>query len=168
MILRAHENFLASRCTRDLYDHLAATHDLLRDWGSSDRVCFAGLFHTVYNFPQRINLSERPTVKALIGRDAEYLVYLLSVIDRPRVFLDGEAMFLRHLWDRHNCQTLTVPPQVRNELAEIEAASLLERGTRADVLGGLLRMGLSNKARHAVALAQLRLEDPLLILDTST
>ena len=171
MVAQVHEKFLTDHGAtltrhsgRCLYEHLKSTHDLLRDWGNPEPVCLAGLFHSAYgtvSFKHKsVDLKERPTVRALIGKDAEYLVYLFCVIDRPKVFLAAQAMFQRHLFDRHTHSIVSVTHQIRNQLVEIEAANLLEQGASADTLGGLLRLGLSDMARLAVAGAQLKLEEP--------
>jgi len=170
MVEQVHEKFLTDHGAkltghsgRCLFDHLKATHDLLRDWGNPEHVCNAGLFHSIYgtsSFKHRsVELKERPTVRALIGKEAEYLVYLFCVIDRPKVFIAAQNMFQRHLFDRHAHTVVSVTHAIRNELVEIEAANLLEQGTTADTLGGLIRLGLSDMARLAVAVAQLKLED---------
>ena len=101
-------------------------------------------------------------MRALIGKEAEYLVYLFCVIDRPKVFIAAQNMFQRHLFDRHTHSIVSVTHQIRDELVEIEAANLLEQGTNTDTLGGLIRLGLSDMARLAVVVAQLKLEEPQL------
>jgi SM-20-related protein len=137
-----------------LFDHLKGTHDLLRNWGNPEHVCNAGLFHSIYGTQhfrkQSVPFTERPTVRALIGAAAEYLTYLFCVIDRPKVFLDGEAMFQRHLFDRHSHQIVSVTHQIRDELVEIEAANLLDQGTSAATLARLQQMGVSRPAQIAI------------------
>ena len=162
MIEKVHEDFLARygakeiACRgRTLYDHLRGTHDLLRDWGNPRHVCLGGLFHGFYGsatLRQQRNLEQRPTVRALIGKDAETLVYLFCVIDRPKVMLDAQAYFTRHLFD-HNCHHMvSVPKKLRDDLVEIEAANLLEQGhVAADTLTRLGKMGISDRAKAAVA-----------------
>jgi len=149
----AKETKHSGRC---LFDHLKGTHDILRDWGNPDHVCKAGLFHSIYGtavFRHRsVPLTERPTVRALVGSEAEHLAYLFCVIDRPKIFLDAEAMFQRYLFDRHSHQVVTVTRKVRDELVEIEAANLLEQGSKsAATLQRLVQMGVSGAARLAIA-----------------
>ena len=140
---------------RTLFDHLKGTYDVLRDWNCPEHVCLAGLFHSIYGtnvfHHKSVDFKERPTIKALIGSRAEHLVYLFCVIDRPKVFLDAQNMFQRHLWDRHNCQLVSVPKEVRDALVEIEAANLLEQGlSNRDTLERLSKMVNNEAARAAV------------------
>lgn len=163
MVAKLYEDYLTKRGTkstkhsgRHLYEHLKGTYDLLRDWGHPEYICLAGLFHSVYGTKtfkhQSIDFSERPTVKALIGKEAEYLVYLFCVIDRPKVFLAAQNMFFRHLFDRHAHEIVSVPHKIRDELVEIEAANLLEQGAGVDTLQRLVPMGISAAARFAVTM----------------
>ncbi len=169
MVLKVHEDFLTNHGAkltghsgRCLFEHLKGCHDLLRDWGNPDHVCLAGLYHSIYGtvaFKHKsVDFQERPTVRALIGPEAEYLVYLFCVIDRPKVFLAAQNMFQRHLFDRHVHAVVTVTHQIRDELVEIEAANLLEQGADRDTLGGLIKLGLSDMARVAVAAHQIQYE----------
>ena len=162
MVAKLYEDYLArhgaketTHSGRTLFDHLKGTYDVLRDWNNPEHVCLAGLFHSIYGTNifnhQSVDFKERPTVKALIGPQAEYLAYLFCVSDRPKVFLDAQNMFMRHLWDRHACQTVTVSKQIRDELVEIEAANLLEQGlSNRNTLERLIKMGISEAARAAV------------------
>lgn len=139
-MVEAHRKFLlehlkadeVSHSGRTLWAHLKGTHDLLRDWDNPEHVCLAGLFHSVYgtkNFRHKsADFEQRPTIRALIGKDAEHLVYLFCVTDRPKVFFDSETMLNRFLYDYHSHQTVQISRQVRDELTEIEAANLIEQG----------------------------------------
>ena len=69
-----------------LLDHLVRTHDLLEVWGQPPEVCLAGLCHAAYGtdgFPQALlGLGDRPRLRAVIGEDAEQLVYDYGACDR--------------------------------------------------------------------------------------
>ncbi len=164
MVARIYEDYLTKHGAketkhsgRSLFDHLKGTHDLLRDWGNPEHVCLAGLFHSIYGTVsfkhQSVDLKERPTVRALIGPEAEYLAYLFCVTDRPKIFLDAQNMFQRHLWDRHSKQIVSVPHKIRDELVELEAANLVDQGAAADTLERLIQMGVSPAARLTLGAA---------------
>lgn len=159
------ERFFAEHATKpvapELHAHWRRTHDILRNWGNERHVCLAGLFHGAY---RHAPLQKRPILRALIGTEAEHLVYLFHVMDRPKVFLGAEAMFTRHVFDRHAHQVITVQPQIRNALLEIEAANLLERGADLEMVRRLIKAGPSTRAKTAAAFAEMKLEEPGLIL----
>ena len=47
-LLRDCGTFEQPHSGRVLIDHLTATYSLLKDWGNSEPVCMAGLFHSIY------------------------------------------------------------------------------------------------------------------------
>jgi hypothetical protein len=114
---------------REFFAHLKGVHDLLRDWGNSEHVCVAGLFHSIYGtqyFKHRcLPLNRRAELAALIGVEAECLVYEFCTCDRAR---------LRD-------------PQ----LLEIEAANLIEQGGMSqETRRRLLRSDISGGAKLAL------------------
>lgn len=70
----------------DLLSHLQTTADLLKSWGNCDDVCLAGLCHAVYGtegFKQSmLDVSQRDTLKDIIGPAAEALVYFYASAER--------------------------------------------------------------------------------------
>jgi len=74
----------------DLAQHLKGTYVLLREWGNSEPVCLAGLFHAVYGtagFPAALlSLDKRSDIAAAIGDEAEELVYLYGACDRDYTY----------------------------------------------------------------------------------
>lgn len=81
-----------------LYDHLLATRDLLASWGAAPALCDAALFHSVYGTEELdprlkhppVAAQERDRVRALIGIEAERLVWLFANFDRAG-FVDWVA-----------------------------------------------------------------------------
>lgn len=75
---------------RTLLDHLSATGEILDRWGAGHTVSRAGLFHAVYQHvqaqPALLSLGERACVRALLGSDAERLVYLFGTLDRGSLY----------------------------------------------------------------------------------
>ena len=85
--------FLQGRGARDiahlnggLLEHLERTEMLLRRWGCSEVVSFAGLCHAVYGtdgFPTALlTVGERHVLSGVAGADVEALVYLYASCDR--------------------------------------------------------------------------------------
>lgn len=69
-----------------LMKHLSGTCDLLRRWERPAEICLAGLCHTTYGTDGYPNPLEDPTrrdkLAAVIGREAEELVYFYASCDR--------------------------------------------------------------------------------------
>ena len=135
LIERAHADAV-KHSGRSFYDHLCGTHALLEQWGNCEPVCTAGLFHSLYGTNRFRHkswpLTERATIRELIGERAEELVYLFCTSDRPRAFL----------------RTLDTP--ILRALREIEAANLLEQGSQSKWLRVLAASAISNGARQAI------------------
>ena len=142
MVDKRYEDFLVEHLRtqnirhsgRTFFTHLKGVHDLLRDWGAAEPVCVAGLFHSIYGTNsfrhQALLLKERSKLQALIGPEAESLVYVFCTSNRPATWFDG---------------SLDGRPELP-KLLEIEAANLIEQGDRSPVLGKLLRCGVSGMA----------------------
>ena len=71
---------------RSLYSHLLGTYRILKKWNSSEDICLAGLYHSIYgNYSYRkslVNLEQRGIINDAIGSDAEKLVYYYCLEDR--------------------------------------------------------------------------------------
>jgi len=77
-----------SNGTRNLLHHLVSVSALLSERGSSDDLCKAGLFHSIYgtaHFKHKtVSLDERYKIKELIGEWAETLVYEFCMLPKDR------------------------------------------------------------------------------------
>lgn len=77
-----------------LIDHLLGVRSKLSEWNCRRELCSAGLFHSVYgteNFRhQSLSLVERDKVRAVIGDEAEGLVFDFRGL-KARSFLEGLA-----------------------------------------------------------------------------
>jgi hypothetical protein len=139
MIPKKYEEFLleqarageVSHSGRTLYEHLAGTYELLREWGNVEPVCLAGLFHSIYgtqHFKRRVwPLTDRATIQELIGPQAELMAFIFCTCDRA-LFLGRRPRALR----------------------EIEAANLIEQGSRGNTLKRLSRCDISPEAKRAI------------------
>jgi hypothetical protein len=144
MIRNEHRIFLIERAHADavkhsgrsLYDHLCGTHALLEQWSNREPVCTAGLFHSLYGTNRFRHkswpLTDRATIRELIGERAEELAYFFCTRDRP--------------WEFFNMPDTPILRALR----EIEAANLLEQGSRSKWLRVLAASAISNGARQAI------------------
>lgn len=145
-------DFLIQRCHADktphsgrtLLQHLQGTHDLLAQWGARESVRLAGLFHSVYGTVhfrhQSWPLTDRYTIRQLIGAEAEQLAYLFCTLDRPRALVE-------HAEHPAACGR----DWLLAELIEIELANLIEQGG-SPWLARLVRLApfVSDAARAAI------------------
>ncbi len=121
---------VTSHSRRTLLDHLQGTHDLLVEWGNEPNICVAGLFHSVYGtyaFDKRsAGLSMRDEIRAVIGTQAEHLVYLFCVTDRRCFYKHlGELRF--SLRDIVHDGDLDLHRNTLAALIEIEVANILDQ-----------------------------------------
>ena len=70
----------------NLFDHFEGTARLLEEWGNSSDLCLAGVCHATYGtegFRQSmLDVSERDTLKRIIGEAAEAIVYFYGSAER--------------------------------------------------------------------------------------
>ncbi|MCU1485788.1 MAG: hypothetical protein JWN67_2534 [Actinomycetia bacterium] len=94
-----------------LLAHLRRTADTLERWGAPDALVLAGLAHATYGtdgFPSSLaTLDERPLVQALLGDEAEALVYEYAASDRAVTWpaIEEPAVAYR---DRFTDETRTI------------------------------------------------------------
>jgi PHD/YefM family antitoxin component YafN of YafNO toxin-antitoxin module len=141
---------------RDLYEHLAGTHDLLQAWGNARPVCVAGLFHSIYGTwhfrHQAFPIDRRAVIRDLIGAEAERLVYIFCVAERPRMFLANAHRDAISLMDHSAKAVMAVSRAELDALLEIETANLIEqRGNIRRVLEDLSSTRISGGAKRAIA-----------------
>lgn len=125
---------------RSFLEHLLCTWRILADWRMPVAVCRAGFMHSAYStsfYPHALfRLDERETVRRLIGREAEDLVFRFCTMDRPD-FWDG-------LVQNRGVGTLTYPDRLRagarvrvarktlGNLLIMESANIAEQSRAAD------------------------------------
>ncbi|MEX1367635.1 MAG: DUF6817 domain-containing protein [Nannocystaceae bacterium] len=73
-----------------LLSHLLGTRERLVEWGCSEAVCDAGLFHSVYgtqDFGRAVVPARaRASVRELLGARAEQLVYVFGTMERDSLY----------------------------------------------------------------------------------
>ncbi|MGX1627128.1 DUF6817 domain-containing protein [Streptomyces albidoflavus] len=113
----------------DLATHLRRVHSQLATWGARPALQLAGLCHAFYgtdSFPTALlPLPRRAELAAVIGEEAEELVYLYASCDRPATYpglADPEAPF----HDRFTGTTTLPSLAARRDFAEISAANELD------------------------------------------
>ncbi len=112
-----------------LWEHLAGVHRILQVVGSEDYVCHAGLFHSVYGTQSfktvSVDNSKRSEVQALIGTQAESLVWAFCNLPRP-VLLESSLRQQSFNW-ADKLEGVTNASQFTQDLIRIECANLLEQ-----------------------------------------
>ena len=132
-----------------LEHHLHGTERLLRRFGNREAVCVAGLYHAVYGTDgitgYLVPPDARDAIVAIIGTEAEDLVYLYGACDRVRFHPRFGTPLQRLFVDRFSESQYPVSePQLR-DFCEITVANEIE-------------LALGNRAfrtRHAAELLQL-------------
>jgi uncharacterized protein (TIGR00369 family) len=131
-----------------LLAHLERVHALLGEWGARSAVRLAGLCHAYYGtdgFPAALgDIARREELAAIIGEDAERLVYFYASCDRHFSYPhlgEQEGPFR----DRFTGTVLSPPLPLRRGFAELTAANELDvlqanSSLRAQYGPGLLRL----------------------------
>jgi hypothetical protein len=127
----------------DLLSHLVRTEEILRSWDVPEPVALAGLCHATYGtdgFPQALlPTTERATLAAAAGDEAEAITYLYGSCDRAAVTprLGPPAVRFR---DRFDGRESDPPPghlrafalvTLANELELVRSGALDDPGSRA-------------------------------------
>lgn len=128
--------------------HLERVHALLGEWGARPAVRLAGLGHAYYGtdgFPTALgDMAQREKLAAIIGDEAERLVYFYASCDRRFCYPhlgEPEGPFK----DRFTGTVLFPPLSLRRDFAELTAANELDimrvnSDLRAQCGPGLLRL----------------------------
>lgn len=114
----------------NLLDHLTYTYRYLKDWGNREALCVAGLFHSVYSthgYQSSIcDINRRDKVIAIIGEEAETIVYYFAACDRddfyPRIGTEYPVIFL----NRFLKETQPLDHRLLCDLLELTMANQLE------------------------------------------
>jgi hypothetical protein len=134
---------------RHFLAHLEGTYRLLRSWGLSEPVCHAGLFHSMYGTDgfkrNALTLDDRHEVRALIGEEAERLVYLFCSIRRISMFERGAPQSIRF---REAARRTPISKDDWVALLHIEYANTLDQCLDLGFLGKFVLTKLGRKWLH--------------------
>jgi hypothetical protein len=119
-----------------LLSHLQGTYELLKGWGNREELCQAGLYHAVYGTfafeGSLVDLKKRESIAALIGAEAEKIVYYYGACNRdyfyPRIGRVDEPILL----NRFTRQFENISEQMLRDLLELTLANELEIIKRDD------------------------------------
>lgn len=153
-----------------LLAHLDRVRQRLSEWGARPELQLAGLSHAFYGTDGFANallpLEERSQLAAVIGTEAEELVYFYASCDRELSYgtlADEDAAFR----DRFTGGTYTPPPGRRQDFAELTAANELDLARVSDTFrvewGGEL-LGLFTRWRPLLSEAAWQDVRDLLVL----
>ncbi len=138
---------------RGFQDHLRGVAELLQRWYQDALTVRIGLFHSAYSTQQYpyglYSYEQRDKLRALIGDDAERLVFLFCSHDRVDLYAQAVelakagATLPRDGLDLRNAltgSTARVPAQLIAPLLVVHAADLAEQmdGFSFDIISGLL------------------------------
>lgn len=146
---------------RTLAIHLHNVWEMLRRWGQPERVCLAGLAHSVYStdaFPEAVvGFETRPELRDLLGEEAEELVFLYCTLPRPALLdsLEGtDPGGAVATVDRRDGSPRLLPRRALGDLAVINTANLAEQGQHDELAAGHWVASASRWARLAGRCAQ--------------
>lgn len=115
---------------RALTEHLLGTWRLLEEWRNPPSVASAGAFHSVYGTEEfktkTLPLSKRSAIAALIGSEAEELVYLFCLADRRGFYKQPDSGPFSVLLPA-NGERIEIDNRIYASLLEIEAANIVEQ-----------------------------------------
>lgn len=155
----------------DLLSHLCRTRDLLAAWGIAETVCRAGLCHAAYGTtafpPVLVPVTARDRLVAVIGAEAEALVYRYGACDRAAVYpgLDHRPWTMV---DRFTGAATALEPAeasafavmtIANEL-DITRHATLRPDERAGIVTLIRRLAPDAPGPAALALAELDMMGP--------
>jgi hypothetical protein len=112
-----------------LLAHLQRVRDRLAAWGARPALCLAGLSHAFYGtdgFPTALLApTRRAELAAVIGQEAEAIVYLYASCDRAATY-PALARPDGAFHDRFTGRSHTPGPRLRRDFAELSAANELD------------------------------------------
>jgi SAM-dependent methyltransferase len=116
--------------TGTLLAHLRATHHRLQRWGCATHVCVAGLCHSVYGTERfdtaTFTFADRDRVREHIGAEAEELVYLFCVAERPSLYANVGRPGPHRIVDRRTREPVALrDSQQLADLVTLDAANAL-------------------------------------------
>lgn len=115
---------------QSLVSHLRGTYQILKKWNCSEKLCLAGLCHSIYGTEsyrkQTVPLECREFVKELIGKDAELLAYYFGAHEKNYFweFLSNKGKYIIH--DRFSKEEHFISKDELSDLVTLTLANWLE------------------------------------------
>jgi (p)ppGpp synthase/HD superfamily hydrolase len=113
--------------------HLIGVYKDLKEWGCDEHVVLAGLFHSIYGTEQfqgfKLPLTERETVRELIGERAERLAYVNCALVRASID-ESAATGTPQLHDRFTDEPLPITDEEWRDLLTMHLCDRLEQVER--------------------------------------
>ena len=113
-----------------LLSHLEGTCALLQQWGDRDALCLSGLYHAVYSthgFTQSLmDANDREPLRAMIGEEAENIVYLFCACDRKQFYPQIGRCERPLLHNRFTGQDEELEPSQLRDMLELTLANELQ------------------------------------------
>jgi hypothetical protein len=146
----------------DLVPHLKGTRDLLRGWGAREALCDAGLFHSIYGTEYfttaTLGSDRRADVRAVIGAEAEELVWLWCFGRRTSLAENLERDGDYRIQDRRTQEWLPIEGQQFDDLVDLWIADTLEQLDRVREREVPVAKGLMRYRERALPAARAALE----------
>lgn len=119
-----------------LIGHLVGTQTLLRRWRASPILQDAGLYHAAYGTAgfseQLVSPEQRDKISAIIGKDAEKIVYLYCSCDRDYFWPQFSKVDNPEFRDRFTDQVFQLSQQQLFDFCELTAANELEIASNSE------------------------------------
>jgi len=120
-----------------LVAHLQGTCDLLKKWGNREDLCNAGLYHAVYGtfaFDRKlVDLEARRSIAAIIGEEAEQIVYIYGACDRDFLYKQIGIDQRPEYRDRFTGNIFRLSPRSLADFCELTMANELEIASRSTI-----------------------------------
>ena len=132
--LHAHNTSVMGHSGQSLLDHLLGVRGILKDWGGSDVLLAAGLFHSVYgteSFRQEaLPTTLRSEVRDVIGAAAERLAYVFGAMEKTTFDASVARGTAFSVVDRHTGKTTKLDEAEWAALCTLVVANWLEQRPR--------------------------------------
>ena len=116
-----------------LIDHLRGTKNLLQQWGATEVLQDAGLYHAAYGTAgfaeSMVSTNQRHEIAAIIGESSEEIVYQYCACDRKYFFARIGNELNPEFKNRFTGEFYYLSPGMLNQLCELTAANELEIAT---------------------------------------
>lgn len=113
--------------------HLIGVYKDLKEWGCEEHVMLAGLFHSIYGTEQfqgfKLPLTDRDTVRELIGEKAERLAYVNCALVRASID-QSAATGIPQIHDRFTDEPLPITDDEWRDLLTMHLCDRLEQVER--------------------------------------